>query len=164
MTKPRPTETTEDMKREVARDICAALVEDGHFSQNDAEARAGDLVSAITHRADGYQLARKLDDDFGWSISLSVIEALEGCRYQLDEEILHAQRDWVKEEGIQPVFVSGQPVVLRSGETGVIDCVSKHRPACYEVKIDGDEKADGPMKSRRLCRFEDVEVAPTLTL
>lgn len=164
MATPRPTKATEEMKREVARAICADLVEEGMYQQSEASDREAELAAVLMTRVDGYALARQLDDKYGWAICFSVIEVLEECRTMLDAAIIDAQRIWVKEEGIEPDLISGQSVVLRSGETGVIDQVSSYRPACYEVKIDGDADAEGPLRSRRLCRFEEVEVAPTPTL
>lgn len=164
MTAPRPTKLTDAMKNEVARDICAALIEDGIFPEGEASEKTSDLLAVMSTGMDGYRMARKLDDERGWFIDLSIIETLEGCSSMLDEKLIEAQRDWVLNEGIQPAFTEGQSVVLKSGETGVIDGISKFRPACYEVKMDGDPDADGPMQSRRICRFEDVVIAPSPSL
>ena len=164
MTNPRPTKITDEMRLEVARRTARSLIDESDFTEDDFDPIVSQFKEVSTGRENGYELAKKFDMAFGWSIDLGIVEIFDRCRAIYDDLLMDAQREWVLSEDIRPLYSDGQPVLLKSGETGVITGVFKFRPACYEVKIDGDADADGPMKSRRICRFEDVEVSPTPTL
>lgn len=151
----RPIITTE-IKLAAARKMVEAIKSDcdtrGFPS---SEEMAEDIADVASIYDDGYAIARQLDDRKGWSIDTSIVEALEGFSFILDQELDKAIKSWIEENDIQPPFPIKTRVKLHTGETGEIDMI-RRETAEYFIKIDGDSKAEEPTNRRRISTFESV--------
>ena len=138
-TPPRPA-VTPSMKLQAAKNIAA---------RNNWEAeRADDIAEAFDCHDDGYELAKKLDNDYGWDISAMDVDALD----QMDSEVHTLHRaaciEWAKEHDIQPPHPVGT-MTPRGEITGIYE----HDAAMYLIRRPGEQSS-----RREIVRFEDVKV------
>lgn len=101
---------------------------------------------------DGYELAKALDSECGWSPTAQDVETLDGfC-----DEVRAAHRKvciaWANENNIQPPLPVGS--ITTQGE---ITGIYAHDAACYEIRRAGDTE---PTR-RYIVRFEDAREAPS---
>ena len=138
---PRP-KVTDDMVREAAEKLLA-----GHGIGDGVD----DVVAAYSPHADGYELARQLDDQYGWDVDAQLVDALDGLSSEVDSIHRKACQAWVMEHNIQPPLPNGTPITR-----GVICGVSSYMPATYKVKENGCT-TEGRFL---LVRFEDAKAVP----
>lgn len=116
-----------------------------------------DLLDA-THwdrRADGYQIAKRLDDRNGWSITPDLVEVLDSFSVYCGDALTEAEKQWAIENPMELPLPLGTTVVTRRG-VGVIDHVSSYYPASYGVKLeDVGYLGNGFL----IVRFEDAKAA-----
>lgn len=144
-TKPPRPAVTPAMKLQAAQVIAAR--------NNWENEMAAEIAEAFDRHDDGYELAKKLDNDYGWDITAMDVDALD----QMDSEVRELHRQaciaWAKEHDIQPPHPIG--TMTTQGEiTGVYE----HDAAMYLVRRPGEQSS-----RRELVRFEDVKVAPAVT-
>lgn len=143
-TKPRRPNITPAMKLEAAKLIAARNSWD--------TAMAEEIAEAFNHHDDGYELAKKLDDDYGWDITAMDVDELD----QMDSKVRELHRQaciaWTKEHDIQPPHPIGT-MTTRGEITGIYE----HDAAMYLIRRPGEQTS-----RRELVRFEDVVVAPAV--
>lgn len=143
-TKPPRPAVTQAMYLQAAQIIAAR----NHWEPAQAE----DIAEAFSPYDDGYELAKKLDNDYGWDISAMDVEALD----QMDSEVRALHRAaciaWAKEHDIQPPHPIGT-MTTRGEITGVYE----HDAAMYLIRRPGEQTS-----RRELVRFEDVTVEPVV--
>ena len=105
----------------------------------------------------GYELAKALDDRYGWRIERRMLDDLD----RMDMEVLDIHQrvcwEWIQVYKITPPLPIGTLIAITHSniKTGTIDHISKHSPATYAVKITGCQEEG----SFRLIQFEDAVVA-----
>lgn len=140
--KPSRPAITHEMRLQAAQ----KLVERERWDSEQAE----ELAQASEHEphADGYELAKYLENNYYWDISVSDVEALD-C---MDTEVrcLHeaACKAWVLEHDIQPPLPIGTMTTL-----GFISGVCDHTAATYLIKEHGCTRPG----RYRLMKFEDAK-------
>lgn len=131
----RPT-VTKEMILEAATQIAERI--DG-----DAET----IAEYYEHPMDGYQIAKELDRNAYWDLTMSDVEELDDMSGIVDSLLAKAEKQWVEENNIQPPLPIGTRI-----EQGVIHSVCDYSAAKYRVKEDGCTQ-DGRFL---LIRFEDA--------
>lgn len=132
--------------------ICAASAEfcERHKWNSD---QSKDLAKVYAAHLDGYELAKALDDKFGWDIDEQVVETL-GC---FSNCVREAHRKmclaWAKENNIQPPLPVGTMTTV-----GEITGIYAHDAACYEIKRPGDRDT-----TRSIVRFEEARAVDALS-
>lgn len=143
-TKPPRPAVTPAMKLQAAKNIAA---------RNNWETdQADDIAEAFDRHDDGYELAKKLDSDYGWHITAMDVDALD----QMDSEVRELHRQaciaWAKEHDIQPPHPVGT-MTTRGEITGVYE----HDAAMYLIRRPGEQSS-----RREIVPFEAVTVTPTV--
>jgi hypothetical protein len=109
-------------------------------------------IARVTRSAylDGYELAKALDDECGWSPSRQDVENLDDFGGVLLEALRQAELAWVAEHNIQPPLPIGTMTTQ-----GKITGVSTYSPACYEILKNGETN---PTR-RSIVKFENARAA-----
>lgn len=152
----RPKTVTATMRRAAAERTIAAMVGGGHLTEAEREPSVDSLAAIGERHMDGYQIAKRLDDAYGWDCDLQMAEALDDFARHLDDELKTAEKAWFERVRPQPPFPDGTVVAFGRDGLGTIDGVYAYGPAKYEIKVDGDAQADGPTRRRTIVNFEDV--------
>lgn len=141
-TPPRPAVTPE-MILEAAEELCKR-------ERWDAD-QARDLADAYSRHMDGYELAKLLENDYGWDISVMDVEALDCMSSDVRRAHDKACAVWAQENNIQPPLPIGTMTTR-----GEIAGIYEHGPATYRVR------AHGEMNPTRflLIKFEDAIAVP----
>ncbi len=156
MSEPRPKFTGEIALR-AALATADDLIRDGHVGATEREDAAEQIVNAaLGPYADGYSLAKHLDDTCYWDCNLEIANCLDGFSSHATAELRLAEKAWAERNWIIAPLPKGSRVKLKSGETGEIDGIYEYGSAQFLVKIDGDRAATGKSKSRRIVNFEDA--------
>lgn len=116
----RPT-ITKEMVIEAAAKIAENL-------GGDAET----IARNYRHPMDGYQLARELDRNEYWDLSMSDVEELDNLSAVVASLLTAAEKKWFSENDIQPPLPIGSTI-----REGVIDGIYQYAPARYLVKESG---------------------------
>lgn len=130
---------TEEMILEAAKQIAERL--DG-----DAET----IAENYEHPMDGYQLAKELDRNEYWDLTMSDVEELDGMSTIVERLHNEAEKKWFAENDIQPPLPVGTAI-----KQGVIDGVYEHAAARYKVKETGCTQTGRFL----LVKFEDAVAA-----
>ena len=108
------------------------------------------IAEYYEHPMDGYQLAKELDRNAYWDLTMSDVEELD-CMSSLVERLhSEAEKKWFAENSIQPPLPVGTAI-----KQGVIVDIYKHAAARYIVKENGCHQ-DGRFL---LVKFEDAVAA-----
>lgn len=129
---------TKEMILEAATQIAANL--DG-----DAET----IAENYRHPMDGYELARELDRNAYWELTMGDVEKLDNMSSIVDRLHNAAEKKWFAGNNIQPPFPIGTAI-----QQGIIDGIYEHAVARYRVKEYGCTKAG----RFRLVKFEDAVI------
>jgi len=151
----RPTILTDDLRLAAAEQVVSKLRKSG-MSDEELAGAAQEIAQTGQLWMDGYELATRLDRNYGWDCNIEIANALDTFQFCARDELRKAEKVWAEDNDIQPPFENDTPVKLKSGETGVITGVSNFDAASYLIAIDGDERAHGPSQARRIVAFEDV--------
>lgn len=87
-----------------------------------------DIVEKYHYGMDGYEIAKKLDDN-GWEMNLEIANALDEIGYNVKSILSELEWEWQKEYNIQQQFEIGTKI-----KEGVISGISQYHAACYEVR------------------------------
>ncbi len=149
----RPIHVTDAMAHEAALELAAELIK-GAGSDNTLDELAGDIIKASrwNRYMDGYELARTLETQCGWSPDASMVEDLDLFARLCDQRLAAAERLWASENPMDPPLPVGTQVKHQWG-TGVIADISKYKPYTYNVTI-----ADKP-SAFALVTFEEARAA-----
>ena len=127
-----------------------------------AERLGGDaetIAEYYDHPMDGYQLAKELDRNAYWDLTMSDVEELDGMSSIVERLHSEAEKKWFAENNIQPPYPIGTRIRDRrwkDREVGCIDGIYQHGVAKYLMKPDGqDDEATG--NRRLIIKFEDAE-------
>lgn len=155
----RPIMLTDTMRMVAALKVAAHVKRDCYdLRQESLHSLARDIAKVGRYdHLDGYEMAKRLDQECGWSPDSMTVEALDSWSSEAADEIQNAQRAWRDETNPQPSFALGDRVRICGGDTGEVTEVDyKHGVAQCLVKVDGDPQAD-TSQSRRIVKWEDVE-------
>ena len=93
------------------------------------------IAKNYRHPMDGYELARELDRNEYWDLTMSDVEELD-CMSSIVSRLLNdAEKKWFAENDIQPPLPIGTRIM-----EGVIDSVCDYKAATYRVKENGCEQ------------------------
>jgi hypothetical protein len=153
---PRPNFNSPGIKEAAARETALDLVKDGHLEESELD----DAIAAIARHAgrfaDGYEIAKRLEDSCYWDCNFQMAEVLDGHHWNVTSVIEKAEKEWAERTQPQPPLPIGTRVSLTRNETGVITGIYDRGAAKYLVKVDGDPAAEEPTSSRRIINFEDA--------
>jgi hypothetical protein len=103
MTK-RPNARDEDIRLKAATEMAPKVVEwlqaEGD-SDSDVESVAIDLASVVDYREDGYEIAKALDDRFGYSPNASLVDVLDCFGFVVRKHLVEAEKKWVLGNGLK---------------------------------------------------------------
>jgi len=156
----RPVMLTDTMRMAAALKVAAHVKRDCHDMREESlGSLARDIAKVGRYdHFDGYEMAKRLDQECGWSPDSMMVDALDAWSSEAGAEIQNAQRAWRDETNPQPSFALGDRVRIRDGDTGEVTEVDyKYGVAQCLVKVDGDPQAD-TSQARRIVEWEDVEV------
>jgi len=143
---PRPT-ITDEMVIEAARD------------EYPEEGLAEDIAKQYERHMDGYELAKALDRWEYWDSNRDDVDRLDSVVMQVERRLREAEAAWAKAYDIQPPYPVGTKVkVPRHGIGEITGVASKHSPACYLIKPEGQDDATTGER-RYIIKFEEVELA-----
>lgn len=143
---PRPTITNE-MVIEAARE------------EYPEEGLAEDIAKHYERHMDGYELAKVLDRWEYWDTSRDDADRLDSIVESVERRLREAEAAWEQAYNIQPPYPVGTKVKIpRHGVGEITGIASKHYPACYLVKPEGqDDAATG--ERRYIIKFEEAVLA-----
>lgn len=108
---------------------------------------AEEIANSYYPHIDGYELAKKLENNFYWDIDVYMIESLDQMQYEVDSIHKKACMQWVIDKGIEPQFENGTKI-----KEGIIKGVYKYDAAMYTVTEYGET-----IKGRhRIVKFENA--------
>ena len=114
------------------------------------EGDAKEIAACYYSHIDGYELAKKLESQYSWGISVHMVEELDGIQYEVDAIHEKVCKQWFIDEDIKPPFENGTKI-----KEGVIDGVCQYGVAQYKVIEYGETVKD----RYRIIKFENaVEV------
>jgi hypothetical protein len=156
-TEPRPTRLTAEGRLKAAITIARELAEARLIEASEVEESARDIAALEAGRfADGFEVAKRLEDRAGWDCNFAMAEVLDGYGHACGREIEAEERRWAERNDVQPPLPDGTRILFAPrDERGVIEGVSTSRAASFLVRVDGE--ADN---TRRLVRFEDARPDP----
>lgn len=158
-TEPRPKTATRDMRRAAAEKTVEELIRHGHLTESERQDSIETLAKTGERHLDGYQIAKSLDDRYGWDCNLEMAEDLDTFAQYLDDEIKKAEKEWFERVKPQPPYPNGSRVAFGRSSTGTIAEVYEYGVAKYAIKVDGDPEADTESRRRSIVNFEDVRAA-----
>lgn len=82
-----------------------------------------------SHRMDGYELAKELDNELGCEICTNDVDMLDEMQHLVDQHLLKLEKEWFAANNIQPPYSVGTVI-----NYGTITGIYERRPATYEVK------------------------------
>lgn len=132
----RPT-ITKEMILEAAKIVSAMI--------GDADAET--IAKYYSHPMDGYQLAKELDRNAYWDLTMSDVEVLDHMSGIVSDIYRYAERAWAEANPIYSPLPIGTVI-----KEGVIEGIYEHQPGYYRVKEHGC-KYD---KRWLLIKFEDA--------
>lgn len=135
----RPT-VTEDTITRAARKLAARHGWDDQM--------AADIAACFDRFDDGYALAKRLEDDYLWSIDAGLVNDLDMMSHMVEAENRRDGFAWEKENNILPPLPIGATI-----KEGVITGIFKYGPATYEV-----QEPNKPPTTRALIHFEDAKL------
>lgn len=109
---------------------------------------AEDLVRVARAYMDGYELAKALDSECGWSPTAQDVDTLDMFSHEINEAHRQACAAWAREQNVQPPLPVGT-MTTRGEITGI----SSYSPASYEIRKPGDTE---PTR-RYIVPFEDAK-------
>lgn len=114
---------------------------------------ARDIADAWRYGMDGYELAKSLENDYGWGdLCLQDAEDLDSIDSVVRDAEEQARKEWVSQWNINPPFPVGTHI-----SRGVIASVCEYMSATYLVKEYGCN-----MDGRHLVvKFEDAKATGT---
>jgi hypothetical protein len=113
----------------------------------DAE-QAEDLARVARAHMDGYELAKALDSECGWSPTAQDVDTLDMFSHEINEAHRQVCAAWARDNNVQPPLPVGT-MTTRGEITGI----SSYSPACYEIRKPGDTE---PTR-RYIVPFEDAK-------
>lgn len=123
---PMPPGLTSEMTLRAARWLVSRFA----IPTDDLEATAQDIARVFRPGMDGYALARALETGAGWTvITTKIVNDLDAMSAVVQQELVMARRNWVRENNIQPPFPDGAQLVQ-----GQIVGVYEFTPATYRVR------------------------------
>lgn len=115
--------------------------------------QASDLADAYDSHMDGYELAKALESDYCWDISVQDVDTLDCFDFEVSNAHRKACLEWAKANNIQPPYPIGT-MTTRGEITGIYE----HAGATYLIR-EPNEKVDS--SRRLLVKFEDARIAET---
>ncbi len=145
----RPRDTDADTMAEVAQAMMPEIMQWGDFKEIDRE----DVLEGLTgvfqdsRDLDGYELAKKCDDELSWSADSSLVGILDGVGHKAYTVAKKKTEAWVTANGIMPAFCVGDHVKWQHGwkeqPTGNIVAVDAAH-AKYTIQEDGKNYPASP--------------------
>lgn len=154
-TEPRPKFSPEIAKI-AAADIVSRLIRSGHLTDEDREDRIAELAKHGGRYADGFEIAKSLENDAWWDCDFQMTEILDGYGSAVYRAIECAEKAWAERVKPQPPLPVGARVSLPRGRSGKITGIYEYGAAKYLVKVDGEADAKPPTNSRQIINFEDA--------
>ena len=108
---------------------------------------AHEIASCYYPHIDGYELAKNLENNYSWDISVNMIEDLDQIQWEVDSIHKQVCTQWVIDDDIKPPFDNGVKI-----KEGVIKGVYRHGAAMFMVTKYGET-----MEGRhQIIKFEDA--------
>lgn len=154
-TEPRPKFSSEIAKI-AAAEIVSRLIRNGHLTDEDREDRVSEFAKHGGRHADGFEIAKALEDHAWWDCDFQMAEILDGYGSAVYRAIEREEKAWAERVKPQSTLPVGARVNLPLGRRGEITGIYEYGPAKYLVKVDGEADAEPPTNSRLIINFEDA--------
>lgn len=128
-------------------DLVRSAMAGGYSGFSWTVSEISDLVECYRVGIDGYELARRLEDECGWTIRADLVSRLDYVDSVVRQKHRVACEQWVHDFSISPPCPIGATI-----KEGVIKCVSLYYPASYEVQAHGEVNPN----RRVIVHFEDA--------
>lgn len=128
LTEPRPTRLTAEGRLKAAITIARELAEARLIEASEVEESARDIAALEAGRfADGFEVAKRLEDRAGWDCNFAMAEVLDGYGHACGREIEAEERRWAERNDVQPPLPDGTRILFAPrDERGVIEGVSTY--------------------------------------
>jgi len=113
----------------------------------DVQGNADDIAECYHDHIDGYELAKKLENDCCWDISVDMIDSLDCMHSVVESKHDKILKQWIVDENIAPPFKNETEI-----KEGIIKGVCEYKPAYFMVKENG---CDNPSR-HLLIKFENA--------
>jgi hypothetical protein len=89
-----------------------------------------DILQSYYYGTNGYELAKKLDDNCGWDdIDVNMVNVLDDMDHEVRNVLENREKEWEKEYNIQPTLEINTQI-----KEGIIIGVDEYHAARYKVK------------------------------
>lgn len=155
---PRPRSLTAALLELAALEMADALIRDG-LGKGRPRSAIAQAIQRVNPPplADGYALARRLDDLEGWICGSDLVDCLDAWSSIAGRHLQALERQWAEAHRVEAALPAGTRVtIIGTEESGTIAGASSHVVASYLVALDGDPEAVPPTNARRVVGAEHV--------
>src|SRR6476619_7955061 len=108
----RPHYASDQVYERAAENLAKALLRDYPNEIQDNASLREELQDALTGNADGYRIARALEDYAHWEITADMVELFDAAWVlSAHQELV---KEWVEAEGIEPDLAVGDKVLINA--------------------------------------------------
>jgi hypothetical protein len=149
VTPPPPPKRTPELIKAAIRQWIA---KHKFWPNRDADETVENIASCYLWGMDGYELAKELDNDCGWSITTEDVDTLDAVGLVVGRALKEARKAWAEQHNIQPPLPIGTRIIKLGCWRGTIAGICEYTPAAYRVKEDGCTYAGRHL----IVKFEDA--------
>ncbi len=162
---PRPRPNDEAMRVEIAQRLAEKWHQ--HDSGESIETYAADLQTCLkyfgSYSADGYQLGRRLENEYGYDMDVETVNVLDNVVNITFDVVKKHTREWVNTHQLVAPFPHAARVQWRAAEWldyehGTIHVVDGD---CYSETAESPIAVDGHPNGRRIVAWELLELEST---
>lgn len=115
----RPARHDDLVVQAAAKEILPKVMEWLNDDEYELSAIEGDLVKALKHNSDGYDIAKSLEVRSGYSPDAALVEILDGCAFAKIKAHDKLCRDWVSANSIKEPPLQTRVTWSRKADAGV---------------------------------------------
>lgn len=108
---PRPNGSHDSVKRLVADELMPQILDWLQGQEDDEDEVREQLIDVLEDHRDGYEMAKRLEDDYDWDCDSELVDILDGSNFY--EHRKAAVMAWIRDNGIMPRFAMGQEVKVK---------------------------------------------------
>lgn len=124
----RPRFSRKDLNRAIAEELYPEITAWLKDDNDDKEWSITQLVGALSYADDGYEVAKRLEDE-GWAPDAELVDILSNARDLRYTIAQKKEEEWVSSNGFKPLYAENEIVKIdspksrRHGDIGVISIV-----------------------------------------
>jgi len=153
----RPTGLDEDIKALVVEDLLPEVLAWLHDEPDDEDEIRDQLLDVLEDHRDGYERAKRLEDDHCWDPDSELVDILDGVSFY--RVLGQAVEAWIRDNDLKPkLAIQSQVNVCKYGlgKTTIPGVIVNIRPGEYVVACPS-EGHDATRQCGFVLKWEDVE-------